>query len=363
MVSSGPVVSSLEKSVSDIEIVAPLGEGSMFCVYKARCGAKYVILKTSIAQDGMSVEILRREYQLGRTLSHCSIVNTLDFLEDTPLGTAIVMEYIEGDTLTNFLKRNPSRAARRVVLNDILNAMDYLHHRGIRHNDLNASNIIVSADGYARIIDFGFSVSDDSVYKQCIGGSTGHTAPELLDGTGDAGITADIYSLGKIVQMLFPNSYRSVVARACHKNPVKRYANVEALRRAIARAKRRPYIAVVSLLVVAVLSTLLFLRSQGVNRSVECRDLDSAYNHCVELISQYPCLDVAHSVHQRYVSYYIALDSRLDDQRRAIYRERFLEQNSKLIDSYASLPGISEFDEQTQNDYIEFMVKMWIDGQ
>lgn len=366
MINSGPIVSSLEDSVSDIEVVAPLGQSAMFRVYKARRGAKYVILKTCVVQDGMSIEILRREYQLGCNLSHCSIVNTFDFVENTPLGPAIVMEYIEGDTLAAFLNRKPSRAARFVVLNDILNAMDYLHHRGIRHNDLKASNIIVSADGYARIIDFGFSVSDDSVYKQCIGGSVGHTAPEILSGEGDVGIASDIYSLGKIVQMLFPNSYRSVVARACHSNPDRRYANLEALRGALARAKRRPYFVFVALFVVVALSAFFLFRPQGSKEqgvSVECRDLDSAYRHTIELISQYPCFEVAYSAYLRYVDYYAMLESKLDESHILHYQQRFTEQSNDLNDYYYSLPRLEEFDEQEQQYYVEVIAKMWRPGE
>ena len=78
-----------------------ISEGRVFVLTKARCGTKYVILKTTRTQDAIHQEILRREYEIGKSLSHGCVVSTIDFSENTPVGAAIVLEYIDGVTLVD----------------------------------------------------------------------------------------------------------------------------------------------------------------------------------------------------------------------------------------------------------------------
>lgn len=236
---------------SSITILGIISEGRMFRIYKAQKGSKYIILKTPVADDSMLIEILRREYELACNLNHTCIVSTLEFNPNTPVGPAIVMEYIDGLTLDEFVATNPTLDERKAVLNDILDGMDYLHHRGIIHNDLKPDNIIVNGNKAARIIDFGFSASADSAYKGYIGGSDGYTAPEILNGTGSAGTTSDIFTLGRLINLIFGGRRYGHIARRCSQSsPSDRPQNIQALRALIKRRNRRP-------LVVASVATLL----------------------------------------------------------------------------------------------------------
>ena len=170
-------------------------------------------------------------------------MSILGFEEDTPAGPAIEMEYISGRTLDEFVATAPSAAQRRAVLNDILDGMDYLHHRGILHNDLKPDNIVVNANGAARIIDFGLSVSEDSVYDGAVGGTCGYSAPEVLQGDGSAGAASDIYSLGLIINLLFGGRcYRRVARRCSRPEPAERFQSIPDLRKALAATDRRPFI-------------------------------------------------------------------------------------------------------------------------
>ena len=215
----------------------------MFRTLKARHGTRYVALKAAVEDNAMSVSLLRREYELCRDLSHPCVVSILGFEEDTPAGPAIEMEYISGRTLDEFVATAPSAAQRRAVLNDILDGMDYLHHRGILHNDLKPDNIVVNANGAARIIDFGLSVSEDSVYDGAVGGTCGYSAPEVLQGDGSAGVASDIYSLGLIINLLFGGlRYRRVARRCSRPEPAERFRNIPDLRKALAATDRRPFI-------------------------------------------------------------------------------------------------------------------------
>ena len=189
-----------------IELLGLISEGRMFRIHKARRGTKYIILKSAVHKDAMTTEFLRREYELGCTLSHSCIVTTLGFEEDTPVGPALILEYIEGVSLDEYIATHPTDSAADRIIDDILDGTDYLHHRGVLHNDIKPSNIIVNPHGAARIIDFGLSITDDSIYKGCMGGSHGYSAPEIMTG----------------------------------KDPAERYQSIPALKRAITIRRHLP---------------------------------------------------------------------------------------------------------------------------
>lgn len=112
--------------------------------------------------------------------------------------------------------------------------MDYLHHRGIIHNDLKPDNIIVTRNGAARIIDFGLSASSDSIYRGCIGGTIGFSAPEILSGSGPSMTTSDIYSIGRLIEYLFGGRrYQNIVRRCTAIAPEARPQDIRHLRQMI----------------------------------------------------------------------------------------------------------------------------------
>lgn len=239
---------------NNIIIVAELARSSRYVIHKAQRGSKFIVLKSPVHNDYMMTEMLRHEFELGQTLSHPSIVNTLEFIEDANLGPAIVMEYVDGVTLDRFISHNTPISVRRRVLDDILSGIEYLHHRAIYHNDLKPSNIIVNRNGTARILDFGLSLSDDSAYRGCYGGTEGFTAPEILQGRGSCGCSSDIYSLGKIIEFIYGGSrLNRVVNHCCKEDASVRYGSVADLRIAIQRHHRRPLkMALLALLAVIV---------------------------------------------------------------------------------------------------------------
>ena len=240
-----------------IELLGLISEGRLFRIHKARMGTKYIILKSAVHKDAMTTEFLRREYELGSTLSHSCIVTTLGFEEDTPAGPALVLEYIEGVPLEEYIATHPTDSATDRVIDDILDGVDYLHHRGILHNDIKPSNIIVNPHGAARIIDFGLSLSDDSVYKGCMGGSQGYSAPEIMAGKGPEGTASDIYSIGLLMRLLSGRKYRRVIDRCCRQNPTERYQSIPALKRAIALRRYLPVAVAAVMFAVFVLTMIL----------------------------------------------------------------------------------------------------------
>lgn len=92
-------------------------EGMVSRLFRVSRAGKYFIIKT--AKDGSSaqMELIRREYELSIALNHPYIVSVFTFEEATPVGAGIVMEYIDGVTLTEFLAQNPSGNLDRGLLN------------------------------------------------------------------------------------------------------------------------------------------------------------------------------------------------------------------------------------------------------
>ena len=230
-------------SLDDIVILDVLGEGTMFRVYKARRGTKYISLKVPIVESAMSVEMLRREYELCSTLQHRACLTTLGFEEQTPVGAAIVQEYIEGVPLDRYLEGGISTTKREALLKDLIDGVDYLHHRGISHNDLKPSNILVNGRGALRIIDFGLSSSDDSVFNGCVGGSAYYSSPERLAGKPLAGPSSDIFSLGRLIGLIFGTKRYSAVVRRCTEvQPEARYESIAELRKGLAKSRLKPFV-------------------------------------------------------------------------------------------------------------------------
>lgn len=256
-----------------IEILGMVSESRMFRIYKARKGTKYITLKTPVSPDAMSIGILRREYELSCGLSHPCIVSTTGFEDDTPVGPAILMEYIDGLSLDEFIATNPSLNQRKAVLQDIMDGIDYLHHRGIIHNDLKPDNIIITQTGTARIIDFGLSASNDSIYSGCLGGTGGYTAPEILSGNEPAGTASDIYSIGMLINLIFGGKTYGRIARRCTSiQPSERPQNITVLRRLIRDRDRMPLIGTASaavLMSISLIAVLLVRQQSGLEDRIE----------------------------------------------------------------------------------------------
>ena len=165
-------------------------------LYEATCDGKKCLLKTALPGQ---TSLLRREYDISCNLQHPYILTPLRYSEDTPVGPAIVMEYVEGCTLTEFVAKGQPHEILRRLLAEILDAVDYLHKKGLIHNDLKPDNILVSNIGsHIRIIDVGLSDKDAEYLIKRLGGTDGSSAPEVIEDNPDIPFTAssDVWSLG-----------------------------------------------------------------------------------------------------------------------------------------------------------------------
>ena len=199
-------------------------------LYRARKAGIFFMLKTPIENRGMYIELLKREYELSIGFSHPHIINVFTYEPNTEVGPAIVMEYIDGRNLAEYLKEEPALSSRIRIFEQLLSAISCLHKADIIHNDLKPQNILITrANDDVKLIDFG--LSDNSAYylmKQ-LGCTPRYASPELLSRTEATDARSDIYSIGCLMRDLFGERYKAIRKRCLQSFREDRYDNVEAL--------------------------------------------------------------------------------------------------------------------------------------
>lgn len=240
------------------EITPGLEGGRAFCIisvvkegrlYLASRAGKQCVLKCS---DGSAkgIEMLKREYSLSLGLSHPGLASVIAYEEDSPVGPCIVQEYIDGDTLAEWLAGKPGAGQRRMVVSELLSVMAYLHRKGVIHNDLKPENILISrTSGSLKLIDFGFA-DNDAFSAKALGGTRAYASPELLSGM-RVDARSDVYSIGLLLRDVFPGRYRRLVRRCLKVEPSGRFSSAGEVERAW-RRRWLPFFRVALFVVVAV---------------------------------------------------------------------------------------------------------------
>lgn len=189
-------------------------------VYSARKALKRFALKAlkpELRDDPFYLGLLRKEFEIGFRLEHPFIVHTYSFEEVEGLGPCIVLEWIEGETLSTCLTtRTLDEKAWHKVLLEICDALEYLETRQIVHRDIKPSNIMLTHDGkQVKLLDFGFADSPEYGAIKHSGGTRAYAAPEQISNS-DIKSTSDIYALGKVTEEL-PIRKNKKVRRLVHR--------------------------------------------------------------------------------------------------------------------------------------------------
>lgn len=220
-----------------------LNESPTSRLYRVSKKGKHFILKVPADKSGRLLSLIQREYELSLNLSHPFIVNIFTYEESTLVGEGIIMEYIDGVTLDKFLATNPTAGMRQQILMQLLDAVGYLHKKGIIHNDLKPGNILITNSGNnVKLIDFGLSDTDAHYLLKTMGCTPQYASPELLE-QGTIDVRSDIYSLGLLIRDILGKRFPHITKKCLHPDKTERYNSVEQIKKAIISTNRLKYIA------------------------------------------------------------------------------------------------------------------------
>ncbi len=196
------------------EIVRSIGEGGMANVYLGYDtildrNVAIKVLRGDLSNDEKFVRRFQREALSASSLSHPNIVEMYDVGEDNGIYY-IVMEYVEGQTLKQLLKRRGSLTLSEAIdiMLQITDGMAHAHDSYIIHRDLKPQNIMIQDDGQIKITDFGIAMALNSTQltqTNSVMGSVHYLPPEQASGKGST-IKSDIYSMGIIFYELLTGS-------------------------------------------------------------------------------------------------------------------------------------------------------------
>ena len=194
-------------------IVRPLGAGGMGSVYAAtredlgRMQVAVKVLLPELASRSDSVRRFRREAEIVAGLRHPNIVNLLDFVTSDDGATFLVMELLNGCTLSQAIEHDPPFSESRVafIASQLLSALEAAHVSGIVHRDLKPDNVFLTRisglDDVVKVLDFGVAkllsepLAPKLTQTGVLVGTPAYMAPEYARGE-EAGISADVYGVG-----------------------------------------------------------------------------------------------------------------------------------------------------------------------
>lgn len=250
------------------EIIKSIGEGGMANVYLAydtildrRVAIK--VLRGDLSNDEKFVRRFQREALSASSLSHPNIVEMYDVGEDNGIYY-IVMEYIEGKTLKQLIKKRGALTLSEAIdiMLQITDGISQAHDSYIIHRDLKPQNIMIKEDGTIKITDFGIAMALNSTQltqTNSVMGSVHYLPPEQASGKGST-IRSDIYSMGILFYEILtgtlpfkgdnaveialkqmrdeipsvrkknpaiPQSVENVILKATAKNPKNRYSDAK----------------------------------------------------------------------------------------------------------------------------------------
>ena len=143
------------------EVTAQIGAGGMGEVYRAtdtnlKRAVAIKVLPAAVAADAERLARFQREAEVLASLNHPNIA-AIYGLQRSDGTTALVMELVEGDTLREWLQRALPLERGLGIARQVLEALGAAHRTGVVHRDLKPENVMVRADGYVKVLDFGLA--------------------------------------------------------------------------------------------------------------------------------------------------------------------------------------------------------------
>jgi eukaryotic-like serine/threonine-protein kinase len=264
-------INLLGRTLGPFEIISELGRGGMAVVYKAR----QADLERTVALKILPPELSIDKSYLARFLQEARSAAALEHPHIMPIyavGAAeginyIAMKFIAGQTLKDIVQERGALniAEAAIMLDQVADALDYAHSRGVIHRDIKPSNMMTDQNGWVYLTDFGLArggATGGLTMAGTVMGTPEYMSPEQAQGLTTIGPPTDIYALGVVLyelltgQMPFqadtpmgmlvarlqyaprpPRDYRSdlpmpvedVIMRALARKPEARYATAKEL--------------------------------------------------------------------------------------------------------------------------------------
>jgi serine/threonine protein kinase len=189
-----------------------LGHGGMATVYLAHDikfdthVAVKVLNKEYVHNDNIRNRFLSEARNMAR-MSHPNIIKVSDLIDDGD-NVAFVLEYIEGETLKEYLERKGklSDAEIKLLFTQMLDAVGYVHEQNLVHRDIKPSNFMLDKKGKVKLMDFGIAKNTDANSAEYTQTGTGmqmgtpmYMSPEQITETKSVTAQSDIYSLGVVL--------------------------------------------------------------------------------------------------------------------------------------------------------------------
>ena len=260
-----------------------IGIGGMAVVYRAidllmKRIVAVKMLRDEIAADEQSVRRFINESKAVAMLSHPNIVNIYDVSVRDNVKY-IVMEYVEGITLKNYMTRKGILSVREIISysEQILHALEHAHAKGIVHRDIKPHNIMLLKNGLIKVMDFGIAKLPNAetvtMTDKAIG-TVYYISPEQASGR-PIDARSDLYSLGVLmyemgcaqlpfnadspvsvalmqvndsalpprkVNATLPVGLEQIILRAMEKDPTDRYQSAKDMLKHVLRLKENPHI-------------------------------------------------------------------------------------------------------------------------
>ena len=286
-----PVDLGSESREQSLEVLSD-SEGSPYLLYRSCQNGRLTVLKClreSYRGNPLYEELLKKEFEIGSSLSHPNIREYYSYFTSSALGSCVEMEWVDGCTLEELLEecRGDKELCDRIA-SQMLEAVRFMHLKQTVHRDLKPSNILVTRKGRnVKLIDFSLSDSESHLLLKSNAGTALYASPEQLGG-GECDYRSDIYSLGVILsQMSSRRSYRSVSRRCTRKEPLKRFQNIDQLSKALFEA-RLPLWAIVccvaGLIVAACASVYILSPSSSEDSELSPQTIDSIFREATRML-------------------------------------------------------------------------------
>ncbi|MGE0491490.1 MAG: serine/threonine-protein kinase [Vulcanimicrobiota bacterium] len=258
-----------------------LGRGGMATVYRAIPDGSLnedeavaiKLIEADEADRDEGLDRFRREVRAYQSLDHPNIVRLIEWV-DSEEPYYIVMELLEGGTLEKMVREGVSPGRAVAVLDEVMRGVAHAHHEGIVHRDLKPGNVMFTAGGHAKVMDFGLARGHFLKTVTVTGtvlGTPAYMAPEQIQGLPPSP-SMDQYALGIVAYQLLtgrlpfdsddmmgvvtahlvseppplrqfkptlPETLEAVVLKMLVKDPAERFAGVEEARQALLAAARQ----------------------------------------------------------------------------------------------------------------------------